>query len=233
MSTSSDYGENAAPFMLEAGISSMRQILTFWGIHTYALVTEQLATEPATEEHPETGPAPPANPPWRRAAPATGVQKTIEDALRTAGSCADIEAMSEVIGCGPKARVHREFALGGKRTSQMIVFRRASRFGQQGQFQASRPAYPSAKVIRGSSRRPGQVATIAVSPLAILVLSNARHPDNPLEVVNAAPCALNADAEGEISAAIAGFSLERRPSCGDRANPRRDPEPATGIDQHT
>jgi len=85
LSTSSDYGESAAPFMLEAGISSTRQILTFWGIRADASVTEQLATESATEEHPETRLAPPANPRWRRATPATGVQKTIEDALRTAG----------------------------------------------------------------------------------------------------------------------------------------------------
>ena len=39
--------------------------------------------------------------------------------------------------------------------------------------------------------------SIALSPLA-MVLSNARHPDNPLEVVNAAFCALTGYAEGEI-----------------------------------
>jgi poly(hydroxyalkanoate) depolymerase family esterase len=85
LSTSTDYGETAGPFMLEAGISSTRRILTFWQINDAASAREQLATESANAERPESRSAEPASPPWRRAAPSTGVQKTIEDALRTAG----------------------------------------------------------------------------------------------------------------------------------------------------
>jgi PAS domain S-box-containing protein len=43
----------------------------------------------------------------------------------------------------------------------------------------------------------GVFDSIALSPLA-MVLSNARHPDNPLEVVNSAFCALTGYAEREI-----------------------------------
>jgi poly(hydroxyalkanoate) depolymerase family esterase len=85
LSTSTDYGETAGPFMLEAGISSTRRILAFWGIRQGASEAGQLTTEPADADHPERRSAAPASPPWRRTASSTGVQKTIEDALRTAG----------------------------------------------------------------------------------------------------------------------------------------------------
>ena len=79
--------------------------LTFLGEYVPTLaVTEQLATKYAAEEHPETRPAPPANPRWRRAAPATGGGKR-PSKTRSAlpGSCAEIEAMREV-GPGSKTK---------------------------------------------------------------------------------------------------------------------------------
>ena len=60
-------GEIAGPHMLEAGISSGRRIAEFWGI----------ATPRMGRAAPPARPAANANP--------TGVQKTIEDALRAAG----------------------------------------------------------------------------------------------------------------------------------------------------
>jgi hypothetical protein len=70
----SDHGENAAPFMLDAGISSTRLIATFWGI---------------VPDHPFVGrpKKPLADQPVRPpAAYSSGaIQTTIEDALRSAG----------------------------------------------------------------------------------------------------------------------------------------------------
>ena len=58
-----------------------------------------------------------------------------------------------------------------------------------------------------------------------MVLSNARHPDNPLEVVNAAPCALNADAEGEIIGRNCRFLAgEETEAAATEQILRRDPE---------
>jgi poly(hydroxyalkanoate) depolymerase family esterase len=70
----SDHGENVAPFMLDAGISSTRLIATFWGI---------------VPDHPSVGrPRKPlADQPVRPAAAyrSGAIQTTIEDALRSAG----------------------------------------------------------------------------------------------------------------------------------------------------
>lgn len=77
----------AAPYMLEAGISSTRRIAEFWGI-LRAPGLERAAPQPG-ESAPATKPAqlraPP--PPDGAADPATapGVRKIIEDALRSAG----------------------------------------------------------------------------------------------------------------------------------------------------
>lgn len=76
--------EVAGPHMLEAGISSTRRIAEFWGIA--GKVAQRADPRRAAEQRPQ----PPATP---RPAPAgdgakpvsTGVQKTIEDALRAAG----------------------------------------------------------------------------------------------------------------------------------------------------
>ena len=76
----SRHGEQAAPFMLEAGISSTRLIGRFW-----SLVPDQ-----ADDSHSSASAVPghaeprrePAEAAWSRRA---GVQKTIEDALRSAG----------------------------------------------------------------------------------------------------------------------------------------------------
>jgi poly(hydroxyalkanoate) depolymerase family esterase len=75
------HDERAAPFMLEAGISSTRLIAQFWGI-----VPEQAKGIPiARSVSPNVGVAgrePPQSPPW----PTQGLlERTIEDALRRAG----------------------------------------------------------------------------------------------------------------------------------------------------
>lgn len=78
----SPHGENAAPFMLEAGISSTRLIGRFWGI----------VPDHAQESRP-TAPASSAGAAERRPQAAdtavgfgqAGIGKTIEDALRSAG----------------------------------------------------------------------------------------------------------------------------------------------------
>ena len=76
----SRHGEQAAPFMLEAGISSTRLIGRFW-----SLVPDQAddsrSSASAVPGHAEPRPEP-AEAMWSRRA---GVQKTIEDALRSAG----------------------------------------------------------------------------------------------------------------------------------------------------
>ncbi len=79
----SHHGETAAPFMLEAGISSTRLIGQFWNI-----VPDQ-----AQEDRPAVAPAGPSGAAERRPQAAqttalpghSGVAKTIEDALRSAG----------------------------------------------------------------------------------------------------------------------------------------------------
>jgi len=76
----SRHGEQAAPFMLEAGISSTRLIGRFW-----SLVPDQAddsrSSASAVPGHAEPR-REPAEAAWSRRA---GVQKTIEDALRSAG----------------------------------------------------------------------------------------------------------------------------------------------------
>jgi poly(3-hydroxybutyrate) depolymerase len=80
-------GEASGPHMLEAGISSTRHIARFWGIADNVVRERPSSTETAiaalrhtsvspTRDEQQGGPAAPA---------ASGVQKTIEDALRAAG----------------------------------------------------------------------------------------------------------------------------------------------------
>ena len=78
----SDHGETAAPFMLDASISSTRLIASFWGIapeQTRALVRASMEGSPRTFErtprHVEA-----VQMPQR-----IGIQRKIEDALRSAG----------------------------------------------------------------------------------------------------------------------------------------------------
>ncbi len=84
LSTSAGYGEAVGPHMLEAGVSSTRRTLAFWGIDDRParreqpathLVAQQRAEPQASDAHAEPRPQPATS----------GVQKTIEDALRTAG----------------------------------------------------------------------------------------------------------------------------------------------------
>lgn len=75
------HGERAAPFMLEAGISSTRLIARFWGIVSDKAddrfsISRTVVDEPADQRSPED---------VRACADQTGVRKTIEDALRNAG----------------------------------------------------------------------------------------------------------------------------------------------------
>lgn len=76
----SGHRERAAPFMLEAGISSTYLIAQFWGIVSEEAqhVTAQMADSPAPKPHLESR----AAPAWSRNG---GIGRTIEDALRTAG----------------------------------------------------------------------------------------------------------------------------------------------------
>jgi poly(hydroxyalkanoate) depolymerase family esterase len=78
----SDHGETAAPFMLDASISSTRLIASFWGI----------AAEQTKARTPLAGKASSTtferSPPRVEAVPLpqqAGIQRTIEDALRSAG----------------------------------------------------------------------------------------------------------------------------------------------------
>jgi poly(hydroxyalkanoate) depolymerase family esterase len=76
----SRHGERAGPYMLEAGISSTHLIGRFWSIvpdQADDCRSSASATPRAVEPRPE-----PAEAAWSRQA---GVQKTIEDALRSAG----------------------------------------------------------------------------------------------------------------------------------------------------
>jgi poly(hydroxyalkanoate) depolymerase family esterase len=76
----SDHGETAAPFMLDAGISSTRLIARFWGIAPEEIRPRRVEDEPATtfERSPREAAAFPLT---QQAA----IQRTIEDALRGAG----------------------------------------------------------------------------------------------------------------------------------------------------
>jgi poly(3-hydroxybutyrate) depolymerase len=78
----SDHGETAAPFMLDASISSTRLVASFWGI----------AAEPTKSPMPPFAKASSTTferlPPRAEAAPLpqqASIQRTIEDALRSAG----------------------------------------------------------------------------------------------------------------------------------------------------
>jgi poly(hydroxyalkanoate) depolymerase family esterase len=85
LSTSDGYGETVSPFMLEAGISSTRQALRFWGIvdddakRTVAASPKPVELTPysanASSPEPEAQPTPAGS----------DVQQTIEAALRAAG----------------------------------------------------------------------------------------------------------------------------------------------------
>lgn len=88
LSTSrADQGEIAGPYMLEAGISSTRHTLRFWGLSSAAPTAARPSTEKARAETTETKPLIPGDERADRPAPspAGGLQKTIEDALRAAG----------------------------------------------------------------------------------------------------------------------------------------------------
>lgn len=83
LDSSSPYGETAGPYMLDAGISSTQGSLAFWGIAGRAPVADTPrplvpARHARAQPHSAAGtrPVEPA---------ASGVQKTIEDALRAAG----------------------------------------------------------------------------------------------------------------------------------------------------
>ena len=78
----SDHGEIAAPFMLDAGISSTRLIASFWGIAPEQTNTRPraVANDLATRLAPPAGDADFASLPQQ-----AGLQRTIEDALRSAG----------------------------------------------------------------------------------------------------------------------------------------------------
>ncbi len=82
-----DHGETAGPYMLEAGISSTQQSLSFWGIAAARPQTARAAPERCAGDLPKVKASAPA--PARRHAdrrlPAASIQKTIEDALRAAG----------------------------------------------------------------------------------------------------------------------------------------------------
>jgi poly(3-hydroxybutyrate) depolymerase len=78
----SDHGEAAAPFMLDANISSTLLIASFWGI---AAEQPKARTRPAVEAQ-----SIPSETPLSQAEAAlfpqqAGIQRTIEDALRSAG----------------------------------------------------------------------------------------------------------------------------------------------------
>lgn len=84
-----DHGENAGPFMLEAGISSTQHSLCFWGIAAIRPKAALPATyRPRPGEEPrvqEAAHAPARRHASRRLPVDAGIQKTIENALRAAG----------------------------------------------------------------------------------------------------------------------------------------------------
>jgi poly(hydroxyalkanoate) depolymerase family esterase len=73
-------GENAGPFLLDAGISSTRRTAQFWGIAKAA--SAGVSQPPRAAAAPST---PAAEPPRFVLQPPSGIGKTIEDALRSAG----------------------------------------------------------------------------------------------------------------------------------------------------
>lgn len=75
------HGEQVAPFMLEAGISSTRLISRFWGIAVGEADESPSISRIVPDGHAEARPQPDTNA-WANQA---GVQKTIENALRSAG----------------------------------------------------------------------------------------------------------------------------------------------------
>ena len=83
-----DHGETPGPYMLETGISSTQHSLRFWGIAAATPKAALAATEKPAGEQPrvkEAAHAPARRHANRRLPSSTGIQKTIEDALRAAG----------------------------------------------------------------------------------------------------------------------------------------------------
>jgi poly(hydroxyalkanoate) depolymerase family esterase len=78
----SDHGEIAAPFMLEAGISSTRRIGAFWGIVPDQASDRRWAPPAGEPRADQPRPRVAEVPTWSGRA---GIHKTIEDALRGAG----------------------------------------------------------------------------------------------------------------------------------------------------
>lgn len=78
---STRHGEQAAPFMLEAGISSTRLICRFWGIVTDEAVESDSITRLVHDGHAELR----AQPDTHTSASQPAIQTVIEDALRRAG----------------------------------------------------------------------------------------------------------------------------------------------------
>ena len=74
-------GEHAGPFLLDAGISSTRRTAHFWGIAKEPRSAAPRRPNAPPPRHSKAGPAAPRP----TAVPASGVAKTIEDALRSAG----------------------------------------------------------------------------------------------------------------------------------------------------
>jgi poly(hydroxyalkanoate) depolymerase family esterase len=75
-------GETAGPFLLDAGISSTRRIAQFWGVAPK--VKTSANQERTVSRRPDAAIAEPLRVP-QPAAAASGIGKTIEDALRSAG----------------------------------------------------------------------------------------------------------------------------------------------------
>ena len=76
----SSHGETAAPFMLDAGISSTRRIASFWGI-----VPDEAQRQPSARAAIHSAAAPTPEQEAAASAQDMGIGKTIEDALRGAG----------------------------------------------------------------------------------------------------------------------------------------------------
>jgi hypothetical protein len=78
----SDHGEAAAPFMLDADISSTLLIASFWGI---AAEQPKARTRPPAEAHSISSERPLGQAKASLFPHQAGIQRTIEDALRSAG----------------------------------------------------------------------------------------------------------------------------------------------------
>ena len=78
----SGHGEQAASFMIDAGISSTRHIARFWGIVPDQADDRSAIVQEDQNERSHSQPQPTEPAAWSGQA---GVQKTIEDALRNAG----------------------------------------------------------------------------------------------------------------------------------------------------